>query len=291
VKEHIRELLRDGSGVIRRRDQSTAVIQQLDRLRARGELVTLLPGILTTPELESSWPVRLAAGLAWLGPDAIVTRRSAARLTFWPDCDTELVELSLPQSPLRPRKGWSVSKGRIPPEWLWQRDGTRLTCAAYTAVELAAEPDAGDIIDRALRSKQATLDQMWKALQAMPGRRGNSVRADLLRDSRDKPWSELERLAHRLLRQNRIKGWRTNVWVRTGSGGCFADVFFPGSRLIVEFDGWEFHSDRAAFEDDRRRRNELVLAGYRVLNFTWLQLIDDPKWVLSCIRRALRAAA
>jgi len=31
-----------------------------------------------------------------------------------------------------------------------------------------------------------------------------------------------------------------------------------------------------------------VLAGYRVLNLTWRQLVDDPDWVLDCVRTALR---
>jgi very-short-patch-repair endonuclease len=57
--------------------------------------------------------------------------------------------------------------------------------------------------------------------------------------------------------------------------------------VIIEFDGWEFHSSRAAFERDRFQRNELELAGYLVLNFTRQQLVQRPDWVLGCIRRAL----
>lgn len=65
------------------------------------------------------------------------------------------------------------------------------------------------------------------------------------------------------------------------------DVLFRRERLVLEVDGWETHGGRPAFESDRRRRNHLAMAGYRVLNFTWRQLIDDPDWVISCIRTAL----
>jgi hypothetical protein len=42
----------------------------------------------------------------------------------------------------------------------------------------------------------------------------------------DIPWSELERMGHRLLRQRRITGWRTNVRVSTRAGdGYYADVY------------------------------------------------------------------
>jgi very-short-patch-repair endonuclease len=289
VREDIHQLLQDGNGIIRRRDHQGAIAQRLDRLRIGGDLVSVLPGVLALPETATDWTVRLAAGLAWLGPDAVVTRRSAARLTFWPECEIDAIEFCVPRTPPRARDGWSVAKGRVPSELTWRRNGVTASCPAYTAVDLADRKDAGDIIDRALRSRQATLEQMWQAFTAMPARPGNQARAAMLRDSRDKPWSELERLGHRLLRQRRISGWRTNVWVDVKGGrGYYVDVLFRSAKLVIEFDGWEFHGDRRAFEDDRRRRNELVLAGYTVLNFTWQQLTDDPGWVIECIKRALR---
>jgi hypothetical protein len=57
--------------------------------------------------------------------------------------------------------------------------------------------------------------------------------------------------------------------------------------LIVEFDGYVVHSSKGAFESDRHRQNQLVLAGYRVLRFTWQQLKDDPAAVVREIRAAL----
>ena len=38
------------------------------------------------------------------------------------------------------------------------------------------------------------------SLEAHPGRRGNADRREVLRDSRDRPWSEADRKAHCLLR-------------------------------------------------------------------------------------------
>ena len=73
-----------------------------------------------------------------------------------------------------------------------------------------------------------------------------------------------------------------------GDRGYYVDILFSSVRLILEIDGFETHGTRLAFEQDRRRRNDLVLAGYRVLNFTYLQLFDDPGWVIGCIRSALR---
>jgi very-short-patch-repair endonuclease len=287
VKADIEILLRESGGVVRRRDHPE-LAQRLDRLRARGELVTVLPGFVSTPEGARDWSIRLRAGSLWAGRDAVVTRYAAARLTFWPDCPVEELSFAVAGNPPRRQPGWPVVNGVVPPEMIWERSGVRLTSTAYTAVDLADTAAGGDIVDRALRSRQAKLPGLWAALAAMPGRRGNGARARILRDSRDSPWSELERLGHRLLRRARIDGWRTNVRIRIRDTDYFADVLFPQQRLVVEFDGWEFHNDREAFENDRRRRNDLVLAGYDVLNFTWRQLENDPDWVTGCIRTMLR---
>jgi Protein of unknown function (DUF559)/Transcriptional regulator, AbiEi antitoxin len=60
------------------------------------------------------------------------------------------------------------------------------------------------------------------------------------------------------------------------------DFCWPQHRLIVEFDGWESHRARAAFEQDRRRDAALQEAGWRVLRFTWR---EDP----TTIQRRLQA--
>lgn len=288
MKQDIAQLLADNSGVLRRSDHPK-LAQRLDRLRSNGELVRILPGILVLPDLVDDWETRLRAGIGWLGPDAIVTGHAAARLTFWPDCPHD--DLSFARAAPPPRQqGWPVMRMTVPPEMVRRRGWLLMTSPAYTAVELAVGDRGGEIIDRALRSRTATLRQMWDALAAMPNRRGNEQRRWLLNDSRDKPWSELERAGHRLLRRHHIKGWQANAWAPTASGGYAVDVLFRAQRLVVEFDGYAFHSDADAFEWDRRRRNELVLSGYTVINFTWAQVITDPDWVIDCIRQAIRIA-
>lgn len=60
---------------------------------------------------------------------------------------------------------------------------------------------------------------------------------------------------------------------------------------MVEFDGFEFHADRAAFERDRRRDAELQARGHRVLRVTWRRLQHEPEAVLVTIARLLSASA
>jgi very-short-patch-repair endonuclease len=69
--------------------------------------------------------------------------------------------------------------------------------------------------------------------------------------------------------------------------GFKADFLWPEERLIVEVDGYPFHSGRAAFEHDHRRDIAHKNAGYEVLRFTGRQLESEPFYVLAVIARAL----
>ena len=69
--------------------------------------------------------------------------------------------------------------------------------------------------------------------------------------------------------------------------GHEVDLFWPEQRLIVEFDGFAFHSDRKAFENDRLRDQRLTAAGYRVLRVTARQIDTTPEAVIARIAQAL----
>lgn len=50
--------------------------------------------------------------------------------------------------------------------------------------------------------------------------------------------------------------------------------FLVGARLVVELDGQAFHDSESAFENDRRRDAELSRRGFRVLRFSYRQVLD-----------------
>jgi very-short-patch-repair endonuclease len=58
--------------------------------------------------------------------------------------------------------------------------------------------------------------------------------------------------------------------------GFEVDLLWRAGRLIVEVDGFAFHSSRTAFERDRRRDATLTAAGYRVVRVTWQQIKRKP---------------
>lgn len=81
-----------------------------------------------------------------------------------------------------------------------------------------------------------------------------------------------------------------NAWIALEPTGYDADFLWRDRRLIAEVDGRDVHTARRAFEDDRRRDQRLMLAGFDVVRFTWRQVVFGPPRVESTIR-ALHARA
>ena len=75
--------------------------------------------------------------------------------------------------------------------------------------------------------------------------------------------------------------------VNTRLLGYEVDFHWPAHGLVVETDGGEFHLTRSAFEEDRRRDAELMVAGHPVLRFTHARVTDQPADVAATVRRAL----
>lgn len=253
----------------------------------QGLLRPVLPGVYAPPTRAADLEVRVRA-LALADPDAVLTGRTAARVSFWPGLPVDVVECATRRQHA-PRAGFAFRRSVVPPELVGERAGLRFTVPALTALDLCGVVE-GDGIDQALRTRTATLAGLWRAFELTRNRRGNLRRRELLLDSRDEPWSAAERRAHRLLRAAGISGWRSNHPVLVDGHLYYLDIAFPGVRLVLEIDGRLHEDDRAVFENDRRRQNALVLEGWTVLRFTWRMLEEDPEGFVAAVRAAVAAA-
>lgn len=63
-----------------------------------------------------------------------------------------------------------------------------------------------------------------------------------------------------------------------------------GRRVVVELDGFAFHSGRREFREDRRRDRELALQGYVVLRFTAEDVLRDIPRLVAVVAAAVSAA-
>lgn len=143
---------------------------------------------------------------------------------------------------------------------------------------------------RALPLGAVKVRELTSALELTPSRPGNALRRRLVRDVKTEGCSPLERTGHRYLRRAAIDGWVANRGILVLGQRARPDVRFRARKLVLEFDGFAFHSSRAAFEHDRGRGNLFALDGYLVLHFTDRTLQDSATFIRQ-VRRGLRIAA
>lgn len=263
-----------------RRDHAGSV-GHIDRLLRTGHLRRILPGVYTWTTVEDSFELRARAVWLW-DPNAIFLGCAAARLTWWPECNVDTILVTGTRS-RRPRPWLRVTSKVVPDDLVSDVGGARVADPALSVLEMASGGD-GNVICEALRRGASTLASVQSALERIRYSNGNAIRRTLLWESRDEPWSPLEREAHTLLRGAGIAGWRTNYPVRTVIGKCFVDVALVAEMIAVELDGWEHHSKREAFDADRVRWNALTVAGWEVLHFTH-RTLDE---LLPTVQRRLR---
>jgi len=66
------------------------------------------------------------------------------------------------------------------------------------------------------------------------------------------------------------------------------DLVWPTGKLVVEVDGYSFHSSSFAFGQDRHRDYELLISGYRVLRLTHEEIFKDTPRAIAKIRDSVR---
>lgn len=199
-------------------------------------------------------------------PNCVFVRDTAAKLSWWPEADSPLVQCAAPHR-IPARKGFAFERRAIPPELtVW--NGTHFLSSPPLTVLDQTDTRGGHVIDEALRRGVLGLDDLRSALAMTPARPGNKRRIQLVHESRDEPWSELEREAHVLLRDSQVRGWTANHRVEAEGETYFLDLAVPEHMVAAEIDGWQHHKSHQSFIADRNKWNALTLAGWTLLVFT-----------------------
>ena len=127
-------------------------------------------------------------------------------------------------------------------------------------------------------------------LARYPRRRGSVVLRTLLNEgaeSRGVTKNDFEERFVSLLDSHRLPRPLFNADVSVGGRFFSVDCLWRKEHLIVELDGRAVHGTRRAFEADRERDRQLMLAGWRVMRITWRQLCDQNAAIAADVRKAL----
>lgn len=282
MRTRLRLGLAQGGGVVSRRE-SPELASAIDTAVRRGELIKLLPG---TYALESTPLTLMRSAVAW-DPDVVIRAESAAAMWWWPELNPTTLHASTTRRYRRSVQGLELQTAPVDPDLVGVFDGLRLAHPALAVLDMIPRL-GGTAIDEGLRRRATTLRALWWALALTPARPDNSLRRRLLKESRDEPWSPLERAAHVALRAANIRGWRANHWIALPGGRkVCVDLAWPRQRIVVELDGWRYHGGRVSFVADRQRDVDLTLDGWTVLRYTEESLSD----LVPTVRQALRMRA
>jgi very-short-patch-repair endonuclease len=259
----------------------------------RRRIHRLYRGVYRVGAIERNYEKETAAVLA-CGEAAVLSHRSAAGL--W-----KMLPLPPPGVPVEVtllrgcrRPGPSVRVHRfchLDPAEATRFEGIPVTVPARTLLDLAASLDHRKLeqaLAAALRERLTHTNQIRELLTLYPRRPGTPLLQALLDRDGEPAFtrSEAEARFLKLVRKGRLQGPQVNAKV----SGYEVDFLWQRQRLIVEIDGFAFHSSPGAFERDRRRDAVLTGAGFRVVRVTWRQVTKEPEALLVSLAEALARA-
>lgn len=237
----------------------------------------------------------MAATLA-LGPDAVLSHRSAAELWGIVPPSRRAIEVTRPTSAWR-RKALVAHQSLLLDDERTVVDGIPVTSVPRTALDVAAlaqrrqvERMLNEMEVRQLTDRLSIPD----LLARYPGRRGTAVLRELLGAGAERGGvtrNDFEELFVQLVDAHGLDRPGLNVDVAVAGRFFSADCLWRRERLIVELDGRAAHGTRRAFEDDRERDRLLLADGWRVMHVTWRQLRDEGPTIAADLRAALRCGA
>jgi very-short-patch-repair endonuclease len=282
----IEDFLRRHDGVITLAQARRAGISEFAvRRKARsGQWRRCGSGVYFADDRPFTAAARLRAAVWGRGPRAVASGLAAAWWLGLMTIEPAVVEVTVPRTASgRGGPGVTLRRRDLAEQDVFEDRGLRVTGLALTVLEASTRRGGGaKIMDSALQ-RRVDLADLQRTHLRHRGRCGAAAARRMLQAAAGGARSEAERLVVQLLRTAGITGWHANLRV----GPYFVDIAFPKQRVAIEIDGWAFHSDQQAFQNDRSRQNWLTLQGWQVLRFTWLDVTGHPERVLAAIRAAI----
>jgi very-short-patch-repair endonuclease len=261
------------------------------RLVHRSVLHPLLPGVFAVGHLA---PIEFGpetAALLAVGRDAVLSHQTAA--SFWglrpSGSDDGVVHVLVRGGSASSLDGIWLHRTRVlGRQEVRLRHGLPVTSPARALADIA-----GGLTDRQLEFafdqavtagilRPAEIVDVVSRLPSHPGR----ARLLALAEAERAPTltrSEAEERFLALLRSAELPEPEVNARIH----GYEVDFLWRAQRLVVEIDGYRYHSTRRAFEHDRRKDATLHAAGLGTMRITWRQLEREPFAVIARLAAAM----
>jgi very-short-patch-repair endonuclease len=280
-------------GIISRSQALEAGLSEaaIARLVRSGAWIRVYPNVYrhaASPMTPISW---IRAALLAGGGEAYVSHLSAAWLHGLLDRAPSRPHITVPAHCSVRGEPLKVTRTRHPVLPVVQH-GFRCTSAARTILDCATllGPEELDLlVDRAVARRAIGLDALLAACRAADRHTGRRLLSQRLgaRGVAEGPSPSV--LESRLARQLRAHGLPApKAEVKWGPGRRYRlDFSYPDARLVVEVNGWAYHSSPEQARRDAARRNALNRAGWTVLEFDWWEVTNESSRVVAEVAAAL----
>ncbi|MFL6206110.1 MAG: type IV toxin-antitoxin system AbiEi family antitoxin domain-containing protein [Acidimicrobiales bacterium] len=269
---------------------------------ARGSLMRIDRDTFLVAGARPSWEGRVLGLVLGAGPGAVASHRAAAALWGIDGFNKGTPELTVPRGKRFRRAGAIVHESTdLDLAGIRTRDAIPVTDPARTLLDLARR-SGDERLARAIESARRQHLTSWKELIATLARHARCGRPGIVRlrqviadgVHRDEITdSDFELLVLVLLVERGLPEpiLHHRVFAADGTFIAEVDLAYPGLKIAIELDGGD-HRRPEVFERDRPRQNELVLAGWTVLRFTWRAYVEQPdKLVAAVLAARARVAA
>jgi very-short-patch-repair endonuclease len=286
--------------------QSGVSRQRVYRKVEKGEWMKLYQGVfLTQSDLvgEAKWKAQLAGALRFAGEGSLVSHAAASRLHGLEGVDGYPVAITTYGNTRAPQIHRSIRVDTNPTEF----DHLPTTSVIRTILDLASICDADAVeqaVESALRGPKRYRPDLWNQTLLADLRRhlhdadqshARFVLRTVLdrRSDTDRPTGSFpETVLFQVLRNLRLHAVRQATLEivdtrRESLERFFPDLALPEFRLLIEVDSMEAHGSQLALARDLRRQNKLM-SGFRVLRFTAVEILENPKRVANEIYTFVR---
>jgi very-short-patch-repair endonuclease len=250
-----------------------------------GWLIQVYAGVYAVGYVQRTPVARAHAVVLACGERSALSHASAASLWGFNKHWDEPFEVTVASSHRR-RKGIKVHRSRT----LARRDitwqlGIRVTTPARTVLDTAPRLTGKRLsrfVNDALRTPYLHVAHLADVLNRNPNHPATKRILPYVRTPTNSP---LEDDFVEFARRYGLPKPTTNTYLL----GYEIDVLYPRERVIVEVDGYEFHSDRDSFERDRKRDVVMLAAGVVTVRITKDRMQDEPEEEAGRLRSILAA--
>jgi very-short-patch-repair endonuclease len=286
IDKRIGELAKRQRGYVKRKQLLGLGLGRaaINRRVKSTRLITVSTGVYAVGHVPALPHDRAYGALLACGPKSVLSHGSAATLYgIYRRWDMPF-EVTVPTK--RRRRGIRIHRAKLTRRDISIPEGIRVTSPARTLLDMAprlTDKQRRRAFNKLRLSHNLTEEQLRDVLERFPRHPGAQRLRALARMHRGATRSGLEDKFADFCERRGLPEPRVNEKIN----GREVDAYFPNERLIVEVDGYDVHSGRVSFEDDRDRDAEMLALDLPTVRVTEQRIDNDPEREAARLRRIL----